>query len=112
MNVQVTIPAGQNLSSEGVLGLGWDTCVGIRMPSAWSPAPLSFLVDLDDGAGYSIVDDGFGAELTVPGNASRYIPLDPALFSGVRRLKVRSGTSGTPVNQGADRTITLVTRPV
>jgi hypothetical protein len=30
---------------------------------------------------------------------------------GVRYMKVRSGTSGTPVNQGGARTITLVVQP-
>jgi hypothetical protein len=30
---------------------------------------------------------------------------------GVRFLKIRSGTAGTPVNQAAARTLTLVVQP-
>jgi hypothetical protein len=45
--------------------------------------------------------------VTVGGAArSIKVPFDDLL--GVRYLKVRSGTSGVPVNQTADRAITLV----
>jgi hypothetical protein len=37
--------------------------------------------------------------------------LQPAIWSGTRFLKVRSGTTGTAVTQAAARTIKLVVRP-
>lgn len=40
---------------------------------------------------------------------ARYIKA-PADLAGVPYLKVRSGTSGAPVNQGADRAITLIVK--
>jgi hypothetical protein len=60
---------------------------------------------------YNNVYDTAGSEKTVTADASRHIIIDPQDFAGTQYLKVRSGTSGLPVAQGAARTITLVVRP-
>lgn len=86
--------------------------VGIAMPATWTAANLTFQASHDNGTTYNNLYDDLGTEMTVTAAASRYITLDPAVFAGINYLKVRSGTSGTPVNQGGDRTITLVTRTV
>jgi hypothetical protein len=43
--------------------------------------------------------------------ASRYLAQAIGDWVGVRFLRIRSGTAGTPVNQGGARTITLVVQP-
>jgi hypothetical protein len=85
--------------------------VGIQSPSAWTAAGLSFSVSAD-GSTYADLYDDAGNEVTATAAASRGIALDYSTFLGWRCLKVRSGTNGTPVNQGGDRALTLVCRPI
>jgi hypothetical protein len=108
-NNTIIIANGESLS--GSVGLGGSTMVGIVMPATWTAANLTVQAS-HDGATYNNLYDDLGTEVTVTAAASRYIALDPSVFAGIRYLKVRSGTSGSAVNQGGDRTITLVTRPV
>ena len=49
--------------------------------------------------------DADGTELTVTVAASRHVALAPDGLRSARWLKLRSGTAGSPVNQGADRVI-------
>ncbi len=108
-STQVTILSGQAQPSAGT-PLGKGTLIGILIPSGWTTANLTFQNSIDDSA-LSDVYDGSGTELTVTvGGASRYIALDPTYFVGLSNIKIRSGTTGTPVNQGADRVLTLITK--
>ena len=89
--------------------------VGIRMPAVWDAANLTFQVSMDDVT-YLDAYSGAGAEhvVTVPG-VDTHIWVDPSAFAGYRWLIVRSGTTGTPVDQttGADpRLIELITRGI
>lgn len=107
-NLLVTITNGTALSPAVPLGRG--TLIGILIPAAWTAANITFQASADD-ASFADVYDASGAELTLTvGGAARYITLDQKLFMGFANLKIRSGTTGTPVNQGADRILTLVTR--
>ena len=62
-----------------------------------------------DDAVWTNVQTG-SAELSLTAAASQYIQVDPATFRGMVNLKVRSGTTGLPVAQNADRVLTLVVR--
>jgi len=81
------------------------------MPDSWSTANLTLQASAD-GTNYHNLYQDDGTEYTVSAAASRHIILNPAEFAGIRFLKLRSGTSSSAVNQAADRTITLVVRPV
>ena len=103
----VTIANGEALSQS--IGIGKAcTPAAIIMPAAWTAANLTFRgssgsttpVDLYDG----------GTEVAVTAAASRYIIIEAAVFFGVRTLQIRSGTAGTPVNQGAARTLRVICR--
>jgi hypothetical protein len=100
----VTIANGASLS--GVVALGNKRLAAIQMPAAWTAANLSFQGSLD-GVTYQELQDSFGAALTVIAAASVCISVDVTLFAGWPYLKIRSGTSGTPVNQGAARTLQI-----
>lgn len=104
-----TITSGQSVSN--VVDLGSKTLLAIITPSDWTAANLTFQVSTD-GITYSNMHDNAGVESTVTAAASRYIVVDPANWVGVKYIKVRSGTSGTPVNQAADRIIKLVSKVV
>jgi hypothetical protein len=81
---------------------------GIEMPAAWTAAALTFKAS-DDGVDFYDVYDDAGTELSVTVAASRFVLFtSPVKLLAARYLQVRSGTTGTPVNQGAERTIKLI----
>jgi hypothetical protein len=80
----------------------------IQMPGTWDAANLTFQTSIDNVT-FANLYDSFGNEYTVQAAASREILLPFVDFVGIRYLKVRSGTSGTPVSQTADRTLLLGT---
>lgn len=106
--VTFTIANDQSLSnaSDDLRGV---LCVAVLMPGTWTAAALTFQVSLDGETYTNMWYDG--AEYEVTAAASQYIVLDAKDFVGIRYLRVRSGTSGTPVNQGGARTVTVVTIP-
>ncbi len=105
-----TIAASASLSGAVRLPPG-HVLVGIVMPEDWTAADLTFQFSAD-GATYQNAYIAAGTELTVSGTAAANIPVDPLYFRCAPFLKVRSGTSGTAVNQEAARTIGLVSRPL
>jgi hypothetical protein len=108
----VTIGSGTSLSDALDLRNSNHSVVGIQMPAAWTAAVLSFEASGDGGATYAPVEKpADGTELSLTVEASKYYPLAPGDLYGVQMLKLRSGTSGAAVNQGADRVIRLVLAP-
>lgn len=111
MNIgdSVTIANGASLS--GAIDTEQTTLGGIAIPAVWTAANITFAVSADGGLTYLPLYDANGAEVTaVVTAASTYIALDPALFAGVRFVKLRSGTNAVPVNQGTARILTLAGR--
>ena len=106
-----TIANGTSLSA-GVNLKGY-VPVAIVMPAAWPAADISFSVS-HDGVYYSDLYDEFGSEVRVTAPAaSRSIRISASdWFSGFTAIKLRSGLTGTPVNQGADRTLQVACRAV
>ena len=117
--VEVSIASGQSLSSStridypvGPAQNGVrEALVAIIMPPAWTTADLTFQAS-NDGTNFFNMYNVAGSELTAEAGALRWIEIQPVDFSGVPFVKVRSGTAGSPVNQGATRSITLLFRPV
>lgn len=105
----VTIANNQSLSPTVDLS-GW-TLVGIGMPATWTTAGLTLQASTNNST-WKDVYDATGTEVTIQADASQFILLNPQNYFGLRYLKIRSGTSGTPVNQGAARTITLILRAI
>lgn len=110
----VTIANAGNLS--GAANIAGYRVVAIIMPAAWTSADLTFQGSVDAST-FSNVYDSDGNEVKAINGAatSRAITPSPALVHALlpfSQLKVRSGTSGSVVAQGAARTITLVLAPV
>src|SRR5690242_19694846 len=92
---QATIASGGSLSPS--IDLSDARPVRIVMPSGWDAANLTLQTSLDNVT-FNNVYDEFGSEVTIVAAASRAIILDPAKYFALGRyLKLRSGTSGTPV---------------
>jgi hypothetical protein len=106
----VTILNGTALSTASV-DLCHEQLVGIIMPAAWDAAALTFQGGID-GSTWGNVFLATG-ELSFPSadvSATNLLAFDWHLTPAIRFVKVRSGVSATPVNQTADRVLTLLTR--
>ncbi|RUM43099.1 MAG: hypothetical protein DSY80_06160 [Desulfocapsa sp.] len=79
----------------------------ITMPSAWTTANLTYQVSNDKSVFVDLHDESGEVVTTV--SASKSIVLDPDVFRSIRWLKIRSGTSATPVTQAATRVLELTT---
>lgn len=104
-----TIANGASLSD--ALNIGSRDMFALIMPSSWTSAALTFQGSFDGTNYFNLYDDG-GNEISFTVAASRYVIISsPAKFFGLKKLKIRSGTSGTPVNQAADRAIGVIVIP-
>ena len=103
----VTIENGASLSS--AVDLGGRKLVAIIMPTTWTAASLTFQGSVDNTNFFNVYDGATERTLIVA--ASYYSMLNIGDWVGARYIKLRSGTSGTPVNQGGARVITLVVQP-
>jgi hypothetical protein len=95
----------------GVVDLTGHVPVAIAMSTSWTTASMTFLAATAESGNFQSVFGSTGDELTISADASRFIALSPLTSAGFRFLKIRSGTSGTPVAQAAERSLTLVCRP-
>lgn len=107
--LSTTIANGQAVTA--AINLRDQPVLAIQMPASWTTANLTFQGS-NDGTTFFDVYTLDGEEYTVVAAAGRYIVLSPFDFQWARYIKIRSGTTATPVNQSADRTIVLVTRRV
>lgn len=107
-----TIADGTSLSA--AVDLDGYSLVGLYVPSGWNAADITLQSEpaaAEEGT-YLNVYDASDNELTIQAGASRFILLDPSLYISIRRVKVRSGTAGSPVNQTGDVDVTLLARPI
>jgi flagellar hook protein FlgE len=102
-----TIAINQSLSPAINLS-GW-TLIGIKMPAAWTAADITLQASVNNSTWVDVYDQ-LGTELTIEVDASRFVIINSPDLKAIRYLKIRSGTSGTPVNQEAARIITLILR--
>lgn len=110
---QVLIANGTALSAAVLIAAG--DLVAIEMPAAWTAANLTFQTS-SDGVTFQNLFNESGVEVNVTAAAAENLAIGEGTtarienFAGAVYLKVRSGTNAVPVNQGADRTLTLVIR--
>lgn len=107
--LQVDIASGTSLSGE--VNVGPHRIVGVQMPAGWDAAGITFQALVRDGT-FGNVHDQAGTEVAITSPAAdRYVAIaDTVALLGLGRVKVRSGTGATPVNQTANRTLYLILR--
>jgi hypothetical protein len=76
------------------------------MPSAWTAAVLTFQGSSDGTNFYNIYDEN-GSEVYAVVDISQRVHINKIELSELKAIKLRSGLSGSAVNQGASRTIYL-----
>lgn len=113
--VPVTIASGQEFSTAA--GAGGTRLVGIIMPAAWTAADLSLQAAIGQSAtnppvitwGEVVDEAGTPLVLAAGPGASEYVALaDTEALLGLGQIRIRSGTAAVPVNQAADRVVTLI----
>lgn len=108
LQVAPTAVIANNAALSAAVDLVGFRLAGIIIPASWTTANITFVTS-PDGTNWFDRYDHQGAEYVVTvGGASRSIIVPMVDFLGVRHLKIRSGTTGTPVNQGGERTLTLL----
>lgn len=100
--IPVTIPAGGSLSNE--VFLGSKRVIGIQMPAAnWTTATLTFQGANDSANTMTDLYVEAGTEFSITSAVAASIVTfsqdNQSRFDSVRRVSVRSGTTGSPVNQ-------------
>jgi hypothetical protein len=110
--IAVAIASGQSVSD--YLSLGDYAIVGVILPAAWTTAALTIEVSHDATTWIDTVMDADGAQCNVVASpaASTAYTLNLAGLLPYRYCRLRSGTTAAPVNQGAARSITVITRPL
>ena len=104
--IQATILIDTSLSA--AVELGGHSVERIIMPTVWVAADLTFQVSDDGGATFQNLYWDWGAEMVVDAAVATTIELSPFVkLSNIDQLKVRSGTSGTPVVQVAEGIVRL-----
>lgn len=96
------------------IDLSYMTPIGIIGSTDWDTGNLTFQCSFD-GTTYGNMYNDAGSEYTVTvptTDGGDWLSLDPADFAGINFLKIRSGTSGTPVQQTNASTLYLITRRV
>ena len=87
----------------------------IFMPAAWTAASLTVLAATDENGTYLPVFDDAGVQVEIVTDAGRAVGVDihAAILASLRWVKLKScavGTPATAVNQGAARTLELLTK--
>ena len=105
--VAASIASGAALSGVIDLGTSQRLC-RIILPATWTAAALTFQTSVDGTNFYDLFDVS-GNEISYTVTAGKNILIPFSDWIGIRYLKLRSGVTATPVNQGATASFTLVT---
>lgn len=115
--IKTTIASGTALSAE--VDLRQWRLIGVLIPPVWTAADVTFQAAPEVGGvsgtyGEVALDpgSGVGTALQLDGAASGVSALNAPAIVGGAFFKVRSGTVGIPVNQAADRVITIYVLPL
>lgn len=106
----VSIEIASNGNITPALDLKAERLHTIIMPAAWDAGGITFQVSADNTTWRDLYNSAGEYALTVAA-ASRALAVDQTLFKAYRYVKIRSGTSGTPVTQTAARALQLLTVP-
>jgi hypothetical protein len=104
--VAAQINSGTSLSA--AIDMGRSVLSAAVLPAAWDAAVLSFQGSADGTTYVDLFDVTTERTMTMAGVLGKGVTLDSAIWSPWRYLKLRSGTTGTPVNQTANRAFTLI----
>lgn len=80
----------------------------IVMPAGWDTAQITIRAAFEENGTYEPCFSRDGGEYVVITAAGRYVPIVWTELAGLRWIRLRSGVNSTPVNQTADRALTIL----
>ena len=102
---------GASLSTEEIEVDGLDKLIGLFFASGYNTTNCTFEAYDSNGNAYSVNDlNGSELELTIDQSVDGYYPLDPQIFAGLNRVKVRRGTQASAYTTGVENTVILAVR--
>jgi hypothetical protein len=106
----IAILNNQSMSSSiGISGANQQV-VGLILPAAWDPAPITFQWSLDNGFWYDIFDRQ-GHEQTFVWTANAFVPIQSQYgFYSFPYLQIRSGSRAKPIKQTATRQFVIISQ--
>jgi hypothetical protein len=108
--VSCVISSGQSLSSAASIPEGMRP-IAAALPAAWTDSDISFSVSFDNSIFYEVTDGNTTTSPLILSGAGRvsYIFFLPVWqLARCQYVRIRSGSSVSPTNQEADRTIQVV----
>ena len=102
--ISVTLSTTSTGQSDAIDCAGATLSSILMATSAWTNASMTFLGSID-GSNFYDIYGSTGNEIAYTTTASRLMTFDPAFWLGMRWIKIRSGTTATPVAQAAERTL-------
>lgn len=103
--IVLTFNDGASLSNEFIEVPNLEKAIGIMFEAGYNTTNCTFEAYDSKGNEYSVNDlDGAEVELTISQTVDGYYPLDPEIFAGIGKFKVRRGTQATPFTTGAENT--------
>jgi hypothetical protein len=107
-----TIPNGASVT--GTIDCNSRAILGFVAPAAWTAAALNAEVSVDgvtwSTAAYDSAGAAVGSWSSITAGAGYAFDLNGMI--PWRYIRLRSGTSGVPVAQGADRVFSVIQRPL
>lgn len=104
----VTIPVGATGIS-GIVSIGPNEIVGYQIGPDWQAADITLQASVDGATFGEVKASTDASAYTLKAAANTYYELPVRLVVGPY-IKIRSGTSASPVNQTTAATVTLVLR--
>lgn len=110
----LTFNNGQSLSNEYIdCSQGLEKAIGLMFAVGYNTTNCTFEAYDADGNAYSVKNlDGAELEYTISQTVASYYPLDPTIFAGIGKFRVRRGTQASPYTTGAENSAIKVIRRV
>jgi hypothetical protein len=106
-DLTATISSGQTTSA--AIDLSGVELAGLFIPSTFDGSAVGIQAASAVDGTYLTVQDGAGADFSVPVTAGKYVPISTlAVTAGLRFIKLVAGTA----QSGGDTVITLALRPI
>ncbi len=103
--VALAFADGASLCTDEIDLKSTDKLVGLMFEAGYNTTNCTFEAYDQDDNEYSVNDlTGAELELTISQTVDGFYPVDPDIFRGINRLKVRRGTQASPYISGVENT--------
>jgi hypothetical protein len=96
--ITATTTIANGATDSAAIDLGVATLAGLTFDSAFDGTTITFKVATASGGTFVPMVNSSGTTISYTVAASKYLPLDPAIFAGIRHFKITAGTSQTGIS--------------